>query len=325
MEDAGFPVDTLVLQQFTQDRGTGRGLLALRRHLFDLGPDIVHVHAGKTGLAAAAAARGTDTQLALTNHTPQSRLSPQSRAARCLLLSAADLVVSNSKVTQDSLSWLEERLVGRARLEVVHNGVPMEEIPTKRPSPPPEVKQAGPGEDLLLGSVGRLIPAKSYPTLIRAVAMLVGRGKDVDLIVLGDGPQRDHLHSIAKESGVEDCVHLPGTVPRERVYAVLHHLDAFVMPSRTEGFCNALVEAMMVGKPCIVSDIATFHEVAGDTGHFFKPGDPASLAAAVEQVHRNPNEAESLAHRAQDRVRANFTLEKTVDHHLDLYRDLACS
>jgi len=326
MADAGFPMDTLVLQRFTRDRRTGRGLLALRRRLRELGPDIVHVHAGKTGLAAVSVTR-TDSrmQLALTNHTPQSRLAPPSRAARGLLLSAADLVVSNSQVTQDSLSWVERRLAGRAQLEVVHNGVPVEEIPIKPPPPPPEIEGLDSEGRFLLGSAGRLIPTKGYQTAVRAVSELADRGVEVDLLVLGDGPERDRLRSLARETDVGDRVHLPGTVPRQRVYAVLHHLDAFVMPSRTEGFCNALVEAMIVGKPCIVSDIPTFHEVAGDTGSFFEPDDPASLASTVEHLHRNPSEAESLARRARERARDRFTLERTVARHIELYRCLADS
>ncbi len=103
----------------------------------------------------------------------------------------------------------------------------------------------------VLLSVGRLVPQKDYPTLLRAFA-LVRKTVNARLIILGEGRDRKALEALADELQVRKHIDLPGFA--ENPYAYMSRADLFVLSSRWEGLVNVVIEAMAVGAPIVSTD-----------------------------------------------------------------------
>jgi glycosyltransferase involved in cell wall biosynthesis len=136
----------------------------------------------------------------------------------------------------------------------------------------------------VIGTVGRLEPRTGTDTLLAAVAALRAERPDVALVVVGEGPLRAELEARARELGIASAVRFLGD--RTDVDEVLAALDAFVLPSRTEGMSNALLEAMAMGLPVIATAVGGTPEVIADgrSGRLVPADEPERMAAAIARV-----------------------------------------
>ena len=114
-------------------------------------------------------------------------------------------------------------------------------------------------------SIGRLVYDKGYELLINAVADLIEEGISLDLIILGEGPQRKELEKIIKERNVKEYIHLFGF--KDNPYYYLDQSDIYVSSSRYEGFSLAIAEAMMTGLPIVATNCAGPNELL-DNGNY---------------------------------------------------------
>lgn len=131
-----------------------------------------------------------------------------------------------------------------------------------------------------LVAVGRLVALKGYDDLIRAAALLKQQGRPVELVILGDGPERQALEALATELGVADTVLLAGMVSTPE--STVMDSDLLVCASHYEGFGNVLVEALSVGTGAVSTDCPCGpREILRDPARLAKPGDPADLANVI--------------------------------------------
>lgn len=140
---------------------------------------------------------------------------------------------------------------------------------------------------IILG-VGRLIPQKDFPTLMRSIA-LVRQQRPVRLVILGEGPDRDSLISLATELGIIDYCELPGFVSNP--YKYMKRASVFALSSRWEGFGNVVVEAMSCGTPVVCTDCPSGpSEILenGRWGRLVPVGDVDALALAIRATLDNP-------------------------------------
>jgi N-acetylgalactosamine-N,N'-diacetylbacillosaminyl-diphospho-undecaprenol 4-alpha-N-acetylgalactosaminyltransferase len=150
--------------------------------------------------------------------------------------------------------------------------------------------------------VGRLHRQKGFDVLIRAFATSGAAGT---LVLVGDGTERDSLRRTAEGAGVADRVVFTGFL--RNPHAVLARADVFVLPSRYEGFPNALVEAMALGRPCIATRCATGpDEILDDglTGLLVPVDDEGALGRSVVRLLRDPAFRERLGDAARERAAA---------------------
>jgi glycosyltransferase involved in cell wall biosynthesis len=153
------------------------------------------------------------------------------------------------------------------------------------------------GGSFLFGTVGNIRPAKGHDFLVRAFHRVAQKFPDTHLAIVGDGPSRSEIETMAKDLGVSDRVHLVGK--RASVAAFVDRFSAFVLPSRVEGMSNALLEALLLRKPCIAIDIGLPR--APDGGHValpIPPGDEAALMESMLRVRSDPAVARGLVARA---------------------------
>lgn len=168
-------------------------------------------------------------------------------------------------------------------------------------------------EPPLLVAVGRLSREKGFDVLIKAHALLRPR-RPMGLLILGEGPERPYLEELVKELGSGDLVDLPGFVKEPLAY--IARASALVMPSRIEGFGNALVEAMACGVPVVATECSGGPTEILDGGRFGPlavADDPAALAGAIEQVLTDPVAPAVLKERAR-----GFAVDRVVGRYLEV-------
>lgn len=165
-----------------------------------------------------------------------------------------------------------------------------------------------PGQQPVILAVGRLSPAKDYPTLLRAFAILK-QTRPARLLVLGEGEERPALETLVKKLGLtQEDVLLPGFVPNP--YPYMRRAAAFALSSSREGFAVALVEAMALDLPCAATACPGPLEIldGGKYGALVQPGNPAELAAALETILTHSPDPLYARGRALE-----FTLDRAVD------------
>src|SRR5579884_1323244 len=168
-----------------------------------------------------------------------------------------------------------------------------------------------PHEGLTIACVCALRPEKSLPTLLEAFAQLQPAA-GVRVSVVGDGPELPNLRQRAAELGIAERVSFqPATA---RVASVLHGVDIFVLPSRTEALSNALMEAMACGCCCVASDVGGNPELVHHerTGLLFQPGNAGDLASALRRLIENAPLRSALAQAGRQFIHDNFSLAKAA-------------
>jgi glycosyltransferase involved in cell wall biosynthesis len=159
-----------------------------------------------------------------------------------------------------------------------------------------------PNEKVLV-AVGRLVPQKDYPTLVRALANLKSSPM---LVVLGEGPLRQEIVQLAEALGVGDRVLLLGFKHNPADYVA--HADVFVLTSLFEGFPNVVAEALALGKTVVATDApGGTAEILqnGECGYLAPVGEADAIATAIQRALNEPiAEVKARARAAEFRVDA---------------------
>jgi glycosyltransferase involved in cell wall biosynthesis len=230
-----------------------------------------------------------------------------------------DLFVSNSEAGKG----LYEGKLG-VRVVVVPNGIDTDRF---RPDPAARGLLRGavgaPPTAKLVGILANCSIYKDYPTFVRAAKIIADRVRDVHFISIGEERTVEGAAAkgLVRQSGLEDVFHFLGT--RRDVPELLPGFDVMCSSSVTEGFPNAIVEAMACGVPCVVTDVGDSRKIVGDAGIVVFPKNPESLATGVAALlNLDPAEKERLCSQARKRVVQNFDVAEMANEHAHLYASL---
>ena len=170
-------------------------------------------------------------------------------------------------------------------------------------------------------SVGRFNKQKDYPNLFQAISILKNTiNKEVKFYIAGDGELRPQLEQLIVDLGISDCVVLLGK--RSDIPSLLNKADYFILSSRHEGLPTVVIEAMACGTFVIATDCGGSAEIMGDTGILVPPQNSEALAQALNQaVNKTPLEIQENNLKARKRVDELFSLEKSVENWLKIYRN----
>lgn len=161
-------------------------------------------------------------------------------------------------------------------------------------------------------SVGRLAPQKNFPMLINAFAAIKDEFPDWQLLILGEGPDRESLQLTVDHLQLTDRVLMPGR--SEHVIDELRKSKLFCMSTNAEGMSNALIEAMCVGLPVVSTDVCGAKELLcePESGIIVPVGDAEALAKALRKVMSDESLMQQMAERNLAKAEW-FKQEKIVD------------
>jgi glycosyltransferase involved in cell wall biosynthesis len=238
-----------------------------------------------------------------------------------------DITVTNSHVVSESL--VMRRIVPAVRIRVIPNALPPAERAPNAQERLEKRRGLGLGQgDFVWLAVGRLEDAKDYPNMLQAFALLqgftIGAGLEQvnRLIIAGEGRLRSELQSLSQALQVSDHVRFLGL--RDDVPGLLAVADAFVLSSSSEGLPNALMEALLAGKPVVSTRVGGTPELmVGDESHLVPPRAPERLARAMLEIMSLSPEARALlGEKGRARVLGSFVAEKVVDMWQRLFSEI---
>lgn len=183
-------------------------------------------------------------------------------------------------------------------------------------------------------TTARMSREKGVDVLLRAWANLSPGPTSLRLTILGDGPQRHAIEKAARDSGIDKSITFTGWVYNVNEY--LREADVFVLPSRTEGMPNALLEAMSYGIPCIATNVGGNSELLEGDGEQISPGkyavaengllvnpdDVKGLTEAILFFMRNREKSEKMGRRGRAFIQENYSIDRVAERYEGLYQSL---
>jgi L-malate glycosyltransferase len=320
MANLGVPVSSLTMSSEPRLRELLWGVRQLRTRIDEEEVDVVHSLLYRANVLTAIAARLSSTRPKMV--AGQRSLTAFSggfavQAARWTRR-LCDRVVAVSEATRWAM--IEQERCDAGRIVVIGNGVDCARF---RPRDPAAARRAlgVPLEALVIGAIGRLSPKKGFHDLIAATAQLGVGARPLELVLVGEGPERDRLEALARSVGLGERARFVGH--RGDVEDLYPAFDVFVLPSYEEGSPNALLEAMASGCAVVATGVGGTPEILEPgLGRLIAPGDPAGLAAALEELLRDPTLRRRLGERARVRVEERYEIGDTIRRHEELYLSL---
>ena len=174
--------------------------------------------------------------------------------------------------------------------------------------------------EFVVGMVGRFHPVKDHATFVRASALLASEHPEARFLVVGPGcsPDNSTLREITRLHGASARIDLLGTWrDPETLYPAL---DAFCLTSLSEGFSNAVGEAMSCGVVSVCTSVGDMPLLVGDVGFLAPAGDYRSIASQLLQIARfDAGQRAAASHAARQRIVANFGMNDMIEKYMDLY------
>ncbi len=312
-------------------RGDVLAILRLARLFRRLRPSLVHTHTLSSNFYGRSAARlaGVPCQVTTVHSLMEELLGYDARHGlgnRLLLrynqrLSrTADRLVA---VSDRVRAWLLEWGSPAARVQVIRCGIDLNWRGSRDADRHAARKAWGLSDDhWVIGNVARAHAVKDQAMLLTAAAPLLRDDPSARLVIVGDGPERPRLLARAKAEGVADRVLLPGAVPDAKRLAT--GFDVFALSSRVEGIPLAMLEAMAVSVPVVVTDVGGVSEVVTDevSGLLVPAGSAEELRAALLRVRAEPRLASRLGAAGRLFVDEQYDVRVTSDRLAALYREV---
>ena len=226
--------------------------------------------------------------------------------------------VSKDAVTQ----FIKKGAVPARKILCVHNGINTNIFSFHEEKRKNLRKKYGVADrEKILLAIGRLSDEKDYPTLLKAFAFIRKHRKDVQLWIVGDGPNRWDLQKLARKLGVEDTVHFWG-VQRD-IVAFLSACDIFCHTSVYEGFGIAVAEAMACERPVVVTKCGGVEEVVDRYGVLVPPSHPPEVAKGILYYCNMPSDSvKKYTKNGRQHIIEYFSITSVVKRWLTIYDEL---
>lgn len=170
-------------------------------------------------------------------------------------------------------------------------------------------------------SVGRLVKEKAYDRLINVAARLKKEGFDFNLVIVGDGEKRDELRKQVKNLNASDYIRFTGYDANP--YKYLRQSDIFVCSSYTEGLSTALTEAVILGLPCVSTNVSGAKEILGENNEYgiVTENSEQGIYEGIRKMLEDENIRRHYSQKAIERS-VLFNTENTVKQAEDLFKSL---
>jgi glycosyltransferase involved in cell wall biosynthesis len=311
LDAAGVPVWSCGRGSF-RPSAFARALMALVREMRARRIRVVHTFDFYSNLLGIAAARVAGIQAIIASQRNLGGLRPpwQEWMQRQAIRRAARLLVNSPAIAERVAAC---GAMPASRVVVVPNGVDVARFAS--------VPRPRTGDAVVVGTLANLRPEKGLGDFVAAAALVHERYPRARFVVFGDGALRTALRADIEARGLGAAMSLPGTAPSTTALAAI---DVFVLPSVSEGFSNALLEAMAAGRPAIATRVGGNVNVLRheDTGLLVDAADPGDLAKAMLRVIEDPSLAGGLAERGRRHVAAELGMARMLARVESLWDDV---
>lgn len=276
-----------------------KNIYTLYRWFKTIDPDLVHTAAAEANFHGVIAAKMAGVKIIVAEEIGTPSHSKQARFVFKYVYKLTSKVICVSKAVQNYLIKIGE--VTKNQTEVIYNPVSL-----------PERFDKSKNQNFTLITVGRLEPVKNHKLLIAALSKI--QDKSIQLIIVGDGTERDNLESLTNKLDLQHRVTFVGFSKEPEKF--LARADLFVLPSYSEGFGIAAVEAMFCDVPCLCTNIGGCPELIEDTksGWLFDPYKLNDLIDRIDYISQlDKEELEQVAIHAKSFALENFTSQQYVE------------
>jgi glycosyltransferase involved in cell wall biosynthesis len=179
---------------------------------------------------------------------------------------------------------------------------------------------------VVIGSVGRLVEQKDYPTQLRAFTLAVARHPGAVMLLVGDGPLRAEMEGLVRSLGIAERVKFAGH--SDEIPIALRSMDVYVLASKFEPYGVALLEAKAAGTAIVATRVNEIAEILGDgepggpLGVLVPPADPAAMAEAFVALAGDGARRRDLGARASRDAAVRHSLPAAIDTYQNLYDEL---
>jgi len=209
------------------------------------------------------------------------------------------------------------------KLVLIPNGVNTEEF---NPNVDGQVvrRRFGIKDSLVVLFVGSLLPVKGVEYFLRSIPIILSTISNVVFVIVGEGFQKDFLKDLSRKLGISKSVIFAGQVQRSKIPYFFAASDVFVMPSLSEGFNNAVIEAMASGKPVVGTSVGGTRDQIEDglNGYLVEPANPRDLADRVSLLLNDPKKRKVMGRGGRKIAQSEFCIRLKATRTMELYRSV---
>lgn len=303
-------------------------IIAIRKFIKQNKIQVIHSHNYKSNFYSLVCAIGLKTRKVVTCHnwtTNELKMNLYKELDKALL-NWFDRVVVVSDILRDEVV---KSHVSEKKIRVIYNGVDCEALQTAvRNSGDEESRKTTKNrlgikdDEKIIGTVGRLSEEKGLEYLIKSFAQVAAQISAVKLLIVGDGPLRERLLAASRALKIDEKVIFTGY--RSDAAELLSLMDVFVLPSLYEGLPMVILEAGVLKKPVVASDVGAVSRVIDNEslGLLVRPADEDKLTQAVVSLLKDERQARLKGENIFVKVENNFSAEKMARDYREVYESI---
>ena len=285
--------------------------------------DLVHAHLPYTGVGARLGfAMGRRPRLVYTEHNVWQSYHPITYWGNLLTFHRNDFVIAVSNSVRASMRYPSALgFLDLPRTETVYHGADRASIERSATSDGVRRELNIPENALLVGTVANFKLKKGYADLVDAAARVHDVMPEVRFVLVGHGPEEERVRRRVRELGLDETIIFTGY--REDAPRITAAFDIFALASHYEGLSIALVDAMTLGKPAVVTDAGGMPEVVenGNQGFVLPIGRPSEFATALISLLQDEGLRSRMGQAARQRS-SLFDIRAAVRRTEDIYREV---
>ncbi|NUM56840.1 MAG: glycosyltransferase [Candidatus Hydrogenedentes bacterium] len=292
-----------------------------RRVFTEIRPDIVHTFLFGFDLPVNRAAQDAGVPVLVSSRRELAAwMKPRHVRAQRKANALVDCIIANSRAVA-LFAANQERLEAK-RIRVIHNGVGDEFSAIDEDSSQTRMRLRIPPERFVVGMAANFSPVKDHALFLATARILIRQRSDIHFLLVGGGWLENRVRDAVRGDKMQDNFTITST-PTD-VARFLRAMDVCVLTSLREGFPNALLEAMALGRPVVAASVGGIPELVEDgvTGRLVTTRDPADFAAAILRIAEDCSEARRLGERARERVQREFSAKRMAGAYRALYEEL---
>jgi glycosyltransferase involved in cell wall biosynthesis len=296
-------------------RGRARTVFQIER------PHIVHTFLFGLDLATNRAARDAGVPIVVAGRRELAAwMKPRHVRAQQKANELVDCIVANSEAVADFAAHQEE--LCRDKIRVIYNGIDAQSFAAKSNPARMRATLRIPDGNRVIGMLANFSPVKDHALFVAAAAVLMQRRQNNHFVLAGSGPLRNEIERDIREKGMQDSFTIAS--PLDDVASFLGALDVCVLTSQREGFPNAVLEAMALGRPIVAATVGGIPELIEDgvSGLLVASREPSDFANTIARCLDDQPMAKALGIQAQRRVQSEFSVDRMVKGYRALYAEL---